>query len=83
MRLFIGNLSTEATEDDLKQASEAFGEVKQCIAVVKKRSGHHEKTIREFKLIPGEGILVGEPLKDFQGVLTGVPMFHGSQKQMM
>lgn len=28
MRLFIGNLSTEATEDDLKQASEAFGEVK-------------------------------------------------------
>jgi circadian clock protein KaiC len=62
---------------------EAFGEVKQSIAVVKKRSGHHEKTIREFKLIPGKGIVVGEPLKDFQGVLTGVPMFRGSQKQMM
>ena len=62
---------------------EAFGEVKQCIAVVKKRSGHHEKTIREFKLIPGKGIVIGEPLKDFQGVLTGVPMFRGSQKQMM
>ncbi|PYK49831.1 MAG: circadian clock protein KaiC [Verrucomicrobia bacterium] len=62
---------------------EAFGEVKQGITVVKKRSGHHEKTIREFKLIPGKGIVVGEPLKDFQGVLTGVPMFRGSQKQMM
>jgi circadian clock protein KaiC len=62
---------------------EAFGEVKQSIAVVKKRSGHHEKTIREFKLIPGKGIVVGEPLKDFKGVLTGVPMFGGSQKQMM
>jgi circadian clock protein KaiC len=62
---------------------EAFGEVKQSIAVVKKRSGHHEKTIREFKLIPGKGIVVGEPLKDFQSVLTGVPMFRGSQKQMM
>src|SRR6266496_3407007 len=62
---------------------EASGEVKQCIAVVKKRSGHHEKTIREFKLIRGKGIVVSEPLKDFQGVLTGVPMFRGSQKQMM
>ena len=61
---------------------EAFGEVKQSIAVVKKRSGHHEKTIREFKLIPGKGIVIGEPLKDFQGVLTGVSMFRGSQKQM-
>ena len=62
---------------------EAFGEVRQSIAVVKKRSGHHEKTIREFKLIAGKGIVIGEPLKHFQGVLTGVPMFRGSQKQMM
>ena len=62
---------------------EAFGEVKQCIAVVKKRSGDHEKTIRESKLVPGKGIILGEPLKDFQGVLTGVPMFRGGQKQMM
>jgi circadian clock protein KaiC len=62
---------------------EAFGEVRQSIAVVKKRSGPHEKTIREFKLIAGKGIVIGEPLKDFQGVLTGVPIFRGSQKQMM
>ena len=49
---------------------EAYGEVKQAIAMVKKRSGGHEKTIREFKLMPGKGIVVGEPLKQFQGVLT-------------
>jgi circadian clock protein KaiC len=62
---------------------EAYGEVKQAIAMVKKRSGHHERTIREFKLTPGKGIAVGEPLSAFQGVLTGVPVFGGSEKQIM
>ncbi len=62
---------------------EAYGEVKQAIAVVKKRSGLHEKTIREFKLMPGKGIVVGEPLKQFQGVLSGVPVFRGSEKQIL
>ena len=62
---------------------ETKGEVKQAIAVVKKRSGHHEKTIREFKLTPGKGINVGQPLKAFQGVLTGAPIFHGGEKQIM
>jgi circadian clock protein KaiC len=62
---------------------EAYGEVKQAIAMVKKRSGHHEKAIREFRLISGKGIVIGEPLRQFQGVLTGVPIFRGSEKQMM
>ncbi len=62
---------------------EAYGEVKQAIAVVKKRSGRHEKTIREFKLMSGKGIVVGEPLKQFQGVLTGVPAFRGREKDML
>jgi len=62
---------------------EAYGEVKQAIAMFKKRSGHHERTIREFKLRPGKGIAVGEPLREFQGVLTGLPVFHGSEKQIM
>jgi len=62
---------------------EAYGEVKQSISVVKKRSGHHEKSIREFKLMPGKGIVIGEPLKLFQGVLSGVPTFHGGEGQMM
>jgi len=51
--------------------------------VIKKRSGHHEKTIREFKLEPGKGIRVGQPLKEFQGVLTGVPVFHGGAREML
>jgi circadian clock protein KaiC len=62
---------------------EAYGEVKQAISIIKKRSGVHEKTIREFKLETGKGIRVGEPLRDFQGVLTGVPAFRGTEKQMI
>jgi circadian clock protein KaiC len=62
---------------------EAYGEVRQAIAMIKKRSGYHEKTIREFKLVSGKGIVVGQPLTAFQGVLTGVPIFRGSEKQMM
>ncbi len=62
---------------------EAYGEVRQAIAVIKKRSGPHEKTIREFKLTPGKGVTVGQPLKAFQGVLTGAPVFRGDEKQIM
>src|SRR5438094_4336851 len=62
---------------------EAYGEVKQAIAMFKKRSGHHERTIREFKLTPGKGIGVGEPLRAFQGVPTGVPGFRGGERQLM
>jgi circadian clock protein KaiC len=62
---------------------EAAGEVKQALATVKKRSGRHERTIREFKLESGVGIRVGEPLKEFHGVLTGAPVFEGANKRML
>ena len=52
---------------------EARGEVRQAISVVKKRGGAHERTIREFRLEPGR-ITLGEPLRDFRGVLTGMPI---------
>jgi circadian clock protein KaiC len=61
---------------------EAYGEVKQAISVIKKRSGYHEKTIREFK-VDRTGINVGPPLREFQGVLTGVPRYRGTQEEMM
>jgi len=61
---------------------EAFGEVRQAIAVVKKRTGAHERSIREFKL-SAEGIEVGEPLKNFEGVLTGVPSFTGRRETLI
>jgi circadian clock protein KaiC len=51
---------------------EVRGSVKRAISVVKKRTGRHESTIREF-WIDG-GLHVGEPLIDFQGVLRGVPL---------
>jgi circadian clock protein KaiC len=55
---------------------EASGEVRQAISVLKKRSGAHEKTIRELRL-QGSGITIGEPLNEFHGVLTGVPSYAG------
>jgi circadian clock protein KaiC len=56
---------------------EAAGMVRQAISILKKRSGAHEKTIRELRL-QSSGITLGEPLTDFHGVLTGVPSFTGA-----
>jgi circadian clock protein KaiC len=53
---------------------EAQGQVRKAISVAKKRGGAHENTIRELS-IDTQGIRVGEPLSQFQGVLTGVPSF--------
>jgi circadian clock protein KaiC len=55
---------------------EAMGEVRQAISVVKKRSGRHERTIRELSL-GGNGVKVGKPLRDFHGVLGGTPTYRG------
>jgi circadian clock protein KaiC len=55
---------------------EAFGEVRQAISVIKKRTGPHERTIRELRL--GGGIWLGEPLRELQGVLSGIPQRVGS-----
>ncbi len=52
---------------------ETQGEVRQAISVLKKRSGYHEKTIREYKM-GSNGIVVGQPLKDYHGILTGTPI---------
>ena len=60
---------------------EAFGQVRKAISVLKKRSGHHEHTIREFQ-ITDRGIRVGEPLHAFQGVLTGVPDYVGERQPL-
>lgn len=53
---------------------EAGGAVRRAISVVKKRTGHHENTIREMRM-SSNGISVGKPLSDFLGVLTGVPVY--------
>jgi circadian clock protein KaiC len=51
---------------------EDHGSLKQAISVIKKRSGTHERAIREM-VVQSDGIFVGEPLNHLQGVLTGVP----------
>jgi circadian clock protein KaiC len=52
---------------------EAGGMVRQAISVLKKRGGAHERSIRDFSLT-SSGVKVGEPLKQFRGILTGVPI---------
>lgn len=59
---------------------EAHGAVRQALSVVKKRIGRHERSIRELSL--GEGVHVGEVLRDFDGVMTGVPRFTGNQTRL-
>jgi circadian clock protein KaiC len=51
---------------------EAGGSVKKAISVMKKRSGAHEVTIRELMMANGR-VTIGQPLSQFEGVLTGVP----------
>lgn len=79
----IGNIMSSAGETSyladnviLLRHFEYHGEVRQAISVFKKRAGPHERTIREFS-ITNEGIRVGPILRDFHGVLTGVPKFEG------
>lgn len=55
---------------------EAKAEVRTAISVVKSRTSSHERSIREFKLGPG-GLEVGEALRDFEGVLSGLPSYKG------
>ncbi len=55
---------------------EAAGRVRRAISVIKKRTSAHEDTIREYR-IGGDGITLGDPLENFQGVLRGVPELIG------
>ncbi len=61
---------------------ESRGEVRQAISVVKKRGGLHERTIREFGMHEGR-IQVGNALRDFSGVLTGVPVYEGATDPLL
>ena len=61
---------------------ESAGQIRKAISVVKKRSGRHENTIREYQLGPHR-VQVGQALREFRGVLTGIPEFTGNQNKMM
>jgi circadian clock protein KaiC len=83
----IGNV---ATDIDLSYLSDALllfrffenaGKVLSAISVLKSRTNAHERSIREFQISQG-GLRVGEPLKDFEGVLSGLPSYRGSQPML-
>jgi len=85
----LGNAMTTAVDTSyladtviLFRYFEAQGEVKQTISVLKKRSGPHERTLREFK-IEDSGLRIGKILHQFQGVLTGTPIFTGTDLTLL
>jgi len=62
---------------------EAFGELRQAVSALKKRLGFRERQIRELQIRAPEGIVVGEALSEFGGVLSGSPTFHGSRPHLI
>ncbi|WP_375428253.1 ATPase domain-containing protein [uncultured Sphingomonas sp.] len=61
---------------------EADGRVRKSISVMKTRTTDHERTIREFRVGPG-GVVIGEPLTGFRGVLTGLPEYRADGQTLM
>jgi circadian clock protein KaiC len=61
---------------------EALGMVRRAMSIIKKRTGAHESTIREYR-IDGRGLTIGDPLDEFQGVLRGVPVYIGEGKPLL
>jgi len=84
---FLGNMQSPIDVSYLADAVLLFryfeyaGSIRQALSVIKKRSGRHERTIRELRFVPGE-VAVGAPLKEFEGVLTGVPSFIGGSSKV-
>jgi len=72
------DLSYLADTAILQRFFESEGAIRWAISVMKKRYGHHEHTIREYRIGSG-GLELGEPLTRFRGVLTGVPEYTGEQ----
>ena len=60
---------------------EAGGQMLKAVSVAKSRVTAHESSIREFDL-DASGVRLGEPLKDFEGVLSGLPAYRGSTPLM-
>jgi circadian clock protein KaiC len=58
------------------------GTVRRALSVVKKRSGDHEHTIREFRL-GRNGLSLGPPLRGFSGVFSGMPVYSGAAEPLL
>ncbi len=81
-----GLFGTKMTELDVSYLADTVllmryfelkGRIHQAISVFKKRTGPHERTLREIQ-ITETGVQVGEVLTGFRGLMTGVPEYGGS-----
>jgi circadian clock protein KaiC len=61
---------------------EAFGQVRQAIATVKRRNGSHERSVREMQISP-TGIRIGRELKEFHGILSGQLEYTGQAAPLL
>jgi circadian clock protein KaiC len=61
---------------------EALGSVRRAMSIIKKRTGMHESTIREYR-IDSRGLTIGQPLDGFQGILGGVPIYVGGGQPLL
>jgi circadian clock protein KaiC len=59
-----------------------MGRVRRAISIIKKRSGPHEDTIREFQ-ITRHGFTLGGALDSFEGILRGVPVYRGKSEPLL
>ena len=56
--------------------------MRRAISVMKKRTGAHEDTVREFQ-VSNQGLKIGPVLQGFDGILRGVPIFTGYPESIM
>jgi circadian clock protein KaiC len=69
---FTGGVSYFADYIILGRHVELEGELVKALAVIKNRFGEHEQTIRILDMKSGEGIILGDPLKEHSGMMSGV-----------
>src|SRR6202047_3162610 len=77
-----GDFSYLADTVILLRYFEALGPVRRAMSIIKKRTGAHESTIREYR-IDSRGLTIGEPLEGFQGILRGVPVYVGENQPLL
>ena len=76
------NISYIADTVILIRFFEAEGRIRKALSIIKNRGGSHEDAIRELR-IDRQGVRIGQPLKEFRGVMTGTPQYVGSTTPLM
>ncbi|MDO8692050.1 MAG: ATPase domain-containing protein [Dehalococcoidia bacterium] len=64
----------------LQRYAEIGGRLQKVIAVIKMRSSDHSKDLRAYE-ITDHGLVIGETLKDYRGIIMGVPEFNESRRR--